>query len=121
VPTLTVAEMLMYTAELKRPENEPHQSKTEVVEQLLVKLGLDSCRDVLIGNEMIKGVSGGQKKRANIGIALVANPRVLYMDEPTTGLDSFTANEVRAGGGREAGPLCASLGCQPPGGGGGPS
>jgi ABC-type multidrug transport system ATPase subunit len=52
---------------------------------------------VLIGNEMIKGVSGGQKKRATIGIALVANPRVLYLDEPTTGLDSFTANEVRAG------------------------
>lgn len=38
--------------------------------------------------------SGGQSKRVNVGLALVTNPRVLFMDEPTTGLDSFTANEV---------------------------
>ena len=38
--------------------------------------------------------SGGQAKRVNVGLALVTNPRVLFLDEPTTGLDSFTANEV---------------------------
>ena len=38
--------------------------------------------------------AGGQCKRTNIGIALVSDPKVLFMDEPTSGLDSFTANEV---------------------------
>lgn len=40
------------------------------------------------------GDAGGQAKRANIGLALVANPKVLFLDEPTSGLDSYTSNEV---------------------------
>lgn len=91
---LTVEEMLLYTAELKRPTSEPLESKKAAVEELLHKLGLDVCRKVIIGNPMTKGISGGQAKRTNIGIALITNPRVLFLDEPTSGLDSYTANEV---------------------------
>jgi ABC-type molybdenum transport system ATPase subunit/photorepair protein PhrA len=58
------------------------------------ELGLDTCRDTRIGSDMARGVSGGEAKRVNIGIALVVDPRVLFLDEPTTGLDSFTAHEV---------------------------
>ncbi|GAX75671.1 hypothetical protein CEUSTIGMA_g3114.t1 [Chlamydomonas eustigma] len=91
---LTVEEMLMYTAELKRSLNEPISSKRAAVEMVLKKLALDQCKDVIIGNQMTKGISGGQAKRTNIGIALITNPRVLFLDEPTSGLDSYTANEV---------------------------
>jgi ABC-type multidrug transport system ATPase subunit len=91
---LTVEEMLMYTAELKRSESEPESSKKGAVEEILGVLALDSCRDVLIGSPLARGISGGQAKRVNIGIALITSPRILFLDEPTSGLDSFTANEV---------------------------
>lgn len=94
LPILTVEEMLLYTAELKRPHSVPLAEKQAAVEQLLDKLGLQACRHVKIGNPLEKGISGGQAKRTNIGIALITNPRVLFLDEPTSGLDSFTANEV---------------------------
>ncbi|KAG1675328.1 hypothetical protein FOA52_016002 [Chlamydomonas sp. UWO 241] len=91
---LTVQEMLCYTAELKRSNAEPLASKKTAVDQVISKLALEGCRDVLIGSQMAKGISGGQAKRTNIGIALITNPRVLFLDEPTSGLDSYTANEV---------------------------
>lgn len=91
---LTVEEMLLYTAELKRSIKEPLSSKKIAVEQVIKKLALETCKDVKIGSAMEKGISGGQAKRTNIGIALVTNPRVLFLDEPTSGLDSYTANEV---------------------------
>jgi len=47
-----------------------------------------------IGTEFIRGVSGGERKRTNIGMELVTSPDILFMDEPTTGLDSSTANAV---------------------------
>lgn len=94
LPMLTVEEMLMYTAELKKPITDSRESKRDAVEELLHVLALESCRNVLIGSDMARGISGGQSKRVNIGIALITNPRVLFLDEPTSGLDSFTANEV---------------------------
>ena len=96
LPMLTVEEMLMYTAELKRPLSEPAAAKRAAVEELLQKLSLTGCRGVRIGSTLAKGISGGQAKRTNIGIALITSPRVLLLDEPTSGLDSFTANEVIA-------------------------
>ncbi|GFR48683.1 hypothetical protein Agub_g10638 [Astrephomene gubernaculifera] len=91
---LTVREMLLYTAELKRPLQEPLAHKRKEVDILLKRLALDGCADVKIGDPLSKGISGGQAKRTNIGIALITNPRVLFLDEPTSGLDSYTANEV---------------------------
>lgn len=47
-----------------------------------------------VGNEFIRGVSGGERKRCNIGMELIISPPVLFLDEPTTGLDANTANTV---------------------------
>ena len=47
-----------------------------------------------VGNQVLRGISGGERKRTCIGIELVNAPRVLFLDEPTTGLDSTTASSV---------------------------
>ena len=47
-----------------------------------------------VGNEFIRGISGGERKRTNIGMELITTPKVLFLDEPTTGLDASTANAV---------------------------
>jgi ABC-type multidrug transport system ATPase subunit len=94
VDCLSCQEMLLYTAQLKRPRSESIAAKQAAVSQLLDKLGLAGCESTPIGNTLKRGISGGQAKRLNIGIALITDPRVLFLDEPTSGLDSFTANEV---------------------------
>jgi ATP-binding cassette subfamily G (WHITE) protein 2 len=47
-----------------------------------------------IGTEFIRGVSGGERRRTNIGMELITTPSFLFLDEPTTGLDASTANAV---------------------------
>ena len=50
--------------------------------------------DVQVGTQLIRGISGGERKRTNIGMELIIDPSVLFLDEPTTGLDASTANSV---------------------------
>ena len=55
---------------------------------------MSRCADTKIGNEFIRGISGGERKRCSIGVELLTNPSLLFLDEPTTGLDSATAFNV---------------------------
>lgn len=64
------------------------------VEYILKILGLDICADTLVGDEMLKGISGGQKKRLTTGELLIGPSRVLFMDEISTGLDSSTTYQI---------------------------
>lgn len=80
VDTLTCQEMLLYTAQLKRPRTEPLAAKQAAVQALLSKLCLSSCAHTQIGSCLKRGISGGQAKRLNIGIALITDPRVLFLD-----------------------------------------
>ncbi|KAJ0680275.1 putative ABC-type ferric hydroxamate transporter [Helianthus annuus] len=57
-------------------------------------LGLDMCRDTYVGDEMRKGISGGQKKRVTTGEMLVGPATTLFMDEISTGLDSSTTFQI---------------------------
>ncbi|CAI9100257.1 OLC1v1037214C1 [Oldenlandia corymbosa var. corymbosa] len=65
-----------------------------VVEFILKILGLDMCAETLVGDEMLKGISGGQKKRLTTGELLVGPSRVLFMDEISNGLDSSTTYQI---------------------------
>jgi len=68
--------------------------KNQRAEEVLLKLGLKDCADNLIGSDMIKGISGGEKRRVSIAVQILTDPRVLLLDEPTSGLDAFTASSI---------------------------
>ncbi|KAG2686522.1 hypothetical protein I3760_09G009400 [Carya illinoinensis] len=69
--------------------------KTSLVTDYIIKiLGLDICSDIMVGDEMRRGISGGQKKRLTTGEMLVGPAKVLLMDEISTGLDSSTTFQI---------------------------
>ncbi|XVE52031.1 hypothetical protein DITRI_Ditri02bG0087600 [Diplodiscus trichospermus] len=61
---------------------------------ILKMLGLDICKNTIVGDEMIRGVSGGQKKRVTTGEMIVGPTKTLFMDEISTGLDSSTTYQI---------------------------
>eukprot|EP01028_Stygiella_incarcerata_P014157 TRINITY_DN9121_c1_g1_i5.p1 TRINITY_DN9121_c1_g1~~TRINITY_DN9121_c1_g1_i5.p1 ORF type:complete len:650 (+),score=169.31 TRINITY_DN9121_c1_g1_i5:340-2289(+) len=94
IRVLTVKETLLHSAKICSPKGTDSVKRNLNVTETLDVLGLTSVRHTIIGDEKRRGVSGGQRKRVNIGIELVKNPLLLFLDEPTTGLDSTTAEEL---------------------------
>jgi ATP-binding cassette subfamily G (WHITE) protein 2 len=113
--TLTVRETLQFSAELRLPasfsssssssssfsypypsvsaasskesagKNKRAASIQARVSAVIKELGLEACADSLVGTEFLRGISGGEKKRTNLGRELVTAPSIIFMDEPTTG------------------------------------
>lgn len=65
-----------------------------ITDYTLKILGLDICKDTIVGDEMIRGISGGQKKRVTTGEMIVGPTKTLFMDEISTGLDSSTTYQI---------------------------
>lgn len=53
-----------------------------------------NCADTTIGGHLVKGISGGERKRTSIGYELITDPQLILLDEPTSGLDSMTAHKI---------------------------
>jgi ABC-type multidrug transport system ATPase subunit len=94
LPTLTVRETLQFAACLRLPTWMSKEDKIQRAETVLAKLGLNDCADTLVGSSLIKGISGGEKRRVSIATQILTDPQVLLLDEPTSGLDSFTASSI---------------------------
>lgn len=94
LPYLTVRENLHFAASLRLPKHFTKQEKILRAESVLQKLGLKDCSDHLVGNDLVKGISGGEKRRVTIATQILIEPRVLLLDEPTSGLDAFTASSI---------------------------
>ncbi|KAM3622955.1 uncharacterized protein V6R79_005337 [Siganus canaliculatus] len=92
--TLTVRENLRFSAALRLPSSVPESEKEARVNHLIKELGLSKVADCMVGTQTTRGISGGERKRTNIGMELIIDPSVLFLDEPTTGLDASTANSV---------------------------
>ncbi|CAL8329989.1 unnamed protein product [Merluccius merluccius] len=92
--TLTVRENLRFSAALRLPTSVPQREKEARVSHLIKELGLTKVADAKVGTQIIRGISGGERKRTTIGMELIMDPSVLFLDEPTTGLDASTAKSV---------------------------
>ncbi|EEQ97614.1 ATP-binding cassette transporter, putative [Perkinsus marinus ATCC 50983] len=93
IATSTPREILEFSARLRLGAKQ-NMSKDEVkclVQDLIESLRLTSCSETLVGNELIKGISGGERKRTSVGVELITKPDMIFLDEPLSGLDSYAA------------------------------
>mmetsp|Transcript_3708 Transcript_3708/g.7938 ORF Transcript_3708/g.7938 Transcript_3708/m.7938 type:complete len:590 (+) Transcript_3708:3058-4827(+) len=90
--TLTVRECVQFSASMML--DVPEAQRNSRIDKILGELGLLAVADTIIGSVFKRGLSGGERKRASIAYELVNDPAVLFLDEPTTGLDSFTAMNI---------------------------
>jgi ABC-type multidrug transport system ATPase subunit/pSer/pThr/pTyr-binding forkhead associated (FHA) protein len=79
---LTVEEVLTFSARLRMPDDTSPEEVRKTVAQVMADLELTTSRNILVRN-----LSGGQRKRVNIGVELLTKPSLLFLDEPTSGLD----------------------------------
>ena len=95
IEELTVYQNLFYNARLCFGDYTIEQINN-TVEKVLIDLDLLEIKDLQVGDVLNKKVSGGQRKRLNIGLELMREPVVLFIDEPTSGLSSFDSEKVMA-------------------------
>lgn len=88
-PLLTVYENMQIAAGLKFGPNVSQEERAVKIESILLLLGLYQ-HDLTL----TKRLSGGQKKRLSIAMELLNNPTIMFLDEPTTGLDSSSCSRV---------------------------
>ena len=91
---MSVKEMLDFNPKYRLSSDVSHHYQKSVVRDVLKLLKIRRIRHSSIGDDIKRGISGGQKKRVNIGMELVSQPSVIFLDEPTSGLDSTTSNDV---------------------------
>ncbi|KAK8288789.1 hypothetical protein V6Z12_D07G147700 [Gossypium hirsutum] len=93
-PQITVKESVMYSAWLRLPAEIPKHIRLEFMKEVLQLIELDEIKDALVGTCGVSGISTEQRKRLTIAVELVSNPSIIFMDEPTTGLDARAAAVV---------------------------
>ncbi|EOR04827.1 Brefeldin A resistance protein [Wallemia ichthyophaga EXF-994] len=95
-PTLTVAQTLAFALREKVPRVRPQgmarmQFVEYVLEALLKMFGIEHTANTVVGNDMVRGVSGGERKRVSIAETLATRASVMCWDNSTRGLDASTA------------------------------
>ncbi len=86
---LTVKDCLDYVARLRLPADVSRASREELIDSTIETLGLNHVR-----NNRVSELSGGQRKRVSIGCELITRPSILFLDEPTSGMDPSTEERL---------------------------
>ncbi|CAJ1354662.1 unnamed protein product [Effrenium voratum] len=92
--TLTPRENLTFAAAFILPKLSKDE-RSKVVEDVIDKLNLRKCADTVVGSPgLVRGISGGERKRTNVALSLIGSPSLLLLDEPTSGLDSKMSDSL---------------------------
>ena len=73
--TATPREAIAFSARLRLPRSTSNHAIEKLTKRMLTELGLDECADTIIGSALVKGLSGGERKRTSIGVELVVKVR----------------------------------------------
>lgn len=93
IDELTVYQNLFFNAKLCYKDKD-QAALDALVTKVLADLGLSETRDLKVGNPLEKTISGGQRKRLNIGLELLRAPAIIFFDEPTSGLSSRDSENI---------------------------
>ena len=92
-PMLSARQHLDFSFALFQPELGA-SARAAAIDAILERVGLTEQQHTRAGNQFIRGLSGGLKRRLSIAMALAKKPQVLLLDEPTTGVDSASASRM---------------------------
>jgi ABC-type multidrug transport system ATPase subunit len=81
----TPRDAILFSAKLRLPKSTTMEELTSTTSSMLSELGLSECADTIIGGELLKGISGGERKRTSVAVELVTKPTLVFLDEPTSG------------------------------------
>ncbi|KAJ0870682.1 putative ABC-type sulfate transporter [Helianthus annuus] len=90
-PQITVEESVIFSAWLRLHPDIDSKTKYKFIEEIMETVELYAIKDSLVGIPGVSGLSTEQRKRLTIAVEVVANPSIIFMDEPTTGLDARSA------------------------------
>jgi ABC-type multidrug transport system ATPase subunit len=94
IGSLTVKETLYFAARLSLSRSVSGAERIRRIDHLLQAFGLVNQANTIIGTLVKKGISTGQRRRTSVASQLISAPKVLFLDEPTTGLDSEASFNV---------------------------
>jgi ABC-type multidrug transport system ATPase subunit len=99
LPSLTVRETLRYAAILRLPDKMPRRQKIARAETVLLMLGLKDCADLPVGGQLLKGISGGEKRRLSLAVQSAFCAVDLVLLRLATDLSRSDQRPGRVGGG----------------------